>query len=55
MKKRKLATIRRIEKILPFYQIANRIVINRIDRGLNQNNQRNKLGQDQGQDRKREM
>lgn len=55
MKKRKLATIRKIEKILRSYQIANRIVISRIDLGLNRNNQRKKIGQDQDRDRKREM
>lgn len=57
MKKRKLATIRKIEKIQRSYQIANRTVISRIDLGLNRNNQRKKIGQDQDQDRdrKREM
>lgn len=55
MKKRKLATIRKIEKILRSYQIANRIVISRIDLGLNRNNQRKKIGHDQDRERKREM
>lgn len=55
MKKRKLATMKRIEKILRYYQIASKIVINRIDLGLNQNSQKNRIGQDQDQDKKREM